>query len=72
MFVSDGGTNDLHPSISPYLLSQARILREACRETGRDDYGNACGACAVRDFCEAQARRAGNFAAALTVIAEHC
>jgi hypothetical protein len=72
MLVSDDGADDLQPAISPYLLSQARILREACRATGRDDHGNACPACVVRDFCETQARRAGKFDDALGAVAQYC
>ncbi len=61
MPVSDDGANDLHPAISPYLLIEPRILRDACRSTGRDDHGGACPACVVRDFCARQARRARKF-----------
>jgi hypothetical protein len=72
MLVLDDRVNDLHPAISPYLLNESRILRDACRATGRDDRGRACRACIVRTFCETQARRAGKFAAGLTVVAENC
>ena len=72
MLVLDDGANDLHPAVSPYLLSRSRILRDACQATGRDDHGSACRTCVVRAFCEAQARRAGKFAAGLAVVAEYC
>jgi hypothetical protein len=72
MLVLDDGANDLHSAISPYLLNESRILRDACHATGRDDHGRACQACNVRTFCETQARRAGKFAAGLAVVAEYC
>ena len=40
-----------------YLLSPARSLREACRETGRDAEGKAGVDCPVADLCEREARR---------------
>jgi hypothetical protein len=45
--------------VSPYLLSQPRILREVCRTKGDDDAGRRCPSCCVREFCETQAGRTG-------------
>ncbi|MND03900.1 hypothetical protein D3C83_239430 [compost metagenome] len=45
--------------VSPYLLSQPRILREVCRAKGDDDDGRGCPSCCVREFCETQAGRIG-------------
>jgi hypothetical protein len=45
--------------VSSYLLSEPRILREACRATRGDLGGRRCPVCCVADFCTAQARRAG-------------
>jgi len=43
-------------SESPYLLSPARTLREACHETGRDGGGRLCIDCPVADLCEKETR----------------
>jgi hypothetical protein len=52
--------NDLSSDeVSPYLLIEPRILREACQTMRRDDGGRRCPKCCVREFCETQARRAG-------------
>ncbi len=41
---------------SPYLLSTARTLRDACRQTGHDDDGKRCPGCPVKDLCESEER----------------
>ena len=41
---------------SPYLLSPARTLREACHEIGRDADGRLCADCPVADLCAKKAR----------------
>ena len=45
--------------VSAYLLTERRILRDVCQSMRRDDEGRRCPQCCVREFCEAQARRAG-------------
>ncbi len=52
-----------YDKVSPYLLAESRILREACRELRHDDGGRRCSCCCVREFCEGQARRAAAAAA---------
>lgn len=42
--------------VRPYLLSPARTLRDACRQTGRDIDGARCPVCPVRDLCESDER----------------
>jgi hypothetical protein len=42
--------------VSPYLLSPARTLRDACRQTGHDDNGTRCPTCPVKDLCESEER----------------
>jgi hypothetical protein len=42
--------------VSHYLLSPARTLRDACRQTGRDNSGERCPICPVRDLCESDDR----------------
>lgn len=42
--------------VSHYLLSPARTLRDACRQTGRDDNGARCPVCPVRELCESDER----------------
>jgi hypothetical protein len=46
--------------VSSYLLTKPRLLRDVCRATGRDDGGWRCPVCCVREFCESQAKRAGD------------
>jgi len=58
----DGGGKSKH-YVSPYLLIAPRILRDACRETRRDQGGLRCPLCSLREFCEAQASRAGRLGA---------
>ena len=45
--------------VSPYLLTEPRLLRDVCRNLQHDDEGRACASCCIREFCETQARRAG-------------
>jgi hypothetical protein len=52
------------PRCSSYLLSPARTLYEACRETGRDRDGAVCPVCGVKDLCDADRARAATPAAA--------
>ena len=40
----------------PYLLSSARSLGEACRETGRDEGGRRCPYCPLWDLCMSEDR----------------
>lgn len=47
--------DEAHP-VSPYLLSQARTLRDACRQSGRDENGLRCASCPVKDLCESDER----------------
>ncbi len=49
-------------SVSPYLLTPPRTLREACHEMGRDAEGKACTDCPVADLCEREAQRMANSA----------
>lgn len=42
--------------ISPYLLSPARSLGEACREIGRGAGGAHCPVCRLRELCRSEAR----------------
>ena len=42
--------------ISPYLLSPARSLGDACREIGRDEGGGRCPVCPLRELCQSEAR----------------
>ncbi|HEV2300351.1 MAG TPA: hypothetical protein VGR91_02165 [Stellaceae bacterium] len=42
--------------ISPYLLSPARSLGEACRALGRDEGGAHCPVCRLREMCQSEAR----------------
>jgi hypothetical protein len=49
--------NENGEKVSPYLLSEPRILREVCRAKRGDDDGRRCPACCVREFCETQAGR---------------
>jgi len=58
MIVPWKGANEDGGNISPYLLSEPRILRDVCRAMRRDDGGRRCPGCCVRQFCEEQARRA--------------
>jgi hypothetical protein len=44
---------------SEYLLRPIRTLRTICTEAGRDDNGQACPTCLVRDLCELIERRLG-------------
>jgi len=37
-------------SVSPYLLSPARTLRDACRQTGHDNDGKRCPHCSLKDL----------------------
>jgi hypothetical protein len=59
---SAAGTTTPAPSpiepVSPYLASPVRTLRDACRESGRDDGGRLCPDCCVKDLCEAELVRA--------------
>jgi hypothetical protein len=43
-------------SVSAYLLSPARTLRDACRQSGRDENGLRCAICPVKDLCESDER----------------
>jgi hypothetical protein len=43
-------------SHSRYLAAGVRTLYEACHGSGRDEGGNRCPACCIRDLCE-QSRR---------------
>jgi hypothetical protein len=43
-------------TVSHYLLSPPRTLRDACRQTGRDNGGERCPICPVRDLCESDDR----------------
>jgi hypothetical protein len=49
------------PSIptSKYLFRPIRTLRTICCEAGRDDNGQACATCPVRDLCELIEQRMG-------------
>jgi hypothetical protein len=42
--------------VSPYLLSPARTLRDACRQTGHDENGRRCLTCPVKDLCDSDER----------------
>jgi hypothetical protein len=62
--VSEDDTKEIpaqEGEVSAYLLTELRILREACQAMGGDDEGRRCPQCNVREFCESQARRAGKF-----------
>jgi hypothetical protein len=62
--VSEDDTKEIRPQegdVSAYLLTEPRILREACQAMGGDDGGRRCPQCCVREFCESQAWRAGKF-----------
>ena len=39
-----------------FLQSTARSLKEACQEVGRDEGGQRCPDCPVRDLCEDELR----------------
>lgn len=49
--------------VSPYLLTEPRLLRDVCRALRHDNGGRQCPSCSIREFCEGQARRAGKPAA---------
>jgi hypothetical protein len=71
MLALSDATNHKPPGqdkVSEYLLKEPRILREVCRAMRSDDNGRQCPTCCVREFCESQARRAGDASAALS----HC
>jgi hypothetical protein len=60
MLVSRKAANDGNVTeVSPYLLTEPRILRDVCQKLQHDDGGRFCASCCVREFCETQARRAG-------------
>jgi hypothetical protein len=44
-------------TVSEYLLSPARSLREVCLEAGRDAGGRHCIDCPLADLCKKEARR---------------
>ena len=59
--MSDDDSGAIPPqegNVSAYLLTEPRILRDACQSMGGDDEGRRCPQCCVREFCESQARRA--------------
>jgi hypothetical protein len=56
--------NNSGERVSPYLLLEPPILRDACRALRRDDDGRRCASCCVREFCQRQASRAALFAVA--------
>ena len=43
----------------PPLDTPVRLLYDACRQSGRDDYGANCRTCTLNDICEGQLQRAG-------------
>ena len=58
--VSDDDSEAIAPQegdVSAYLLTEPRILRDACQSMGGDDEGRRCPQSCVREFCESQARR---------------
>ena len=48
--------DDSADQVSPYLLSPARTLREACRATGNDWGGKRCPGSSVKDLCKREER----------------
>lgn len=45
-----------HDTVSAYLLTPPRTLREACRRTGHDGGGTRCPTCPIRDLCVSDER----------------
>jgi len=45
---------EMNDDSSPYLAMPPRLLRNACRDAGRDDHGRACVTCQLHDLCERQ------------------